>query len=332
MRKTLICLALILMATIFVAMRPAPSTGSNLLDGPGRMTFAELGWQTDMELSNETPSAFVELQLQVDAKQGDPLWYGIELKFEWYGNPGHAGEYAQLHGLWNDNAVYQFQTEGPSAWDSGYKWSMVDLVNGYSSGYELTDKMSVSSSNVAQISSISGGRNSLEIFLQSSDASNKNIRVVVSKESNVFATSWQPTQIDGKADVDIDGNIALVNVQGKNLGWGAPRLTATTIIWTNGEKELFNTEIAPLAPLADFQTEEAFTRSTKQKPERIDVELDWGSGRTYYLVLHTTKPVNQATLFNNPIFRSTIGLLIASVVLWISVPVLISRIRQYRQR
>ncbi len=325
-------MTVILVAVVFMATRTTAEADVPLvLNDYGRVSFSDLGWTDNVELTADSPSTTLQFSLPEGVKQGDPFWYGVRLVFDWHGNPGKPGEFAHLYGIWNEGAVYQFQTERLNSTDQGFEWSMVDLVNGASAGYELTPSMSVASSNVAQFRSITPGPNELELFLQLSDASNKDIRVVVSNESSIFATSWQPTFIDGKAEVDIDGETATLRIQGKNLGWGAPHLSTRAIIWTEGKQETFNHSIAPLPPLGDVLVEEHFTRNTDHAPERIDVELDWGSGRTFFLVLDASQPTGRIPLIDNAIFRSTIGVMVATVILWVSLPMLVSQIRRARQ-
>lgn len=325
-------MTLILVAMVFMATRTwAEANAPLVLEDYGRVSFSDLGWQSDVELTADAPSTTLRFTLPEDADQGAPLWYGIRLVFDWHGNPGKPGDFAHLYGIWNEGALYQFQTERLDSTDQGFGWSMADLVNGASAGYELTPSMSVASSNMAQIGSITPGPNELELFLQLSYASNKDVRVVVSRESSIFATSWQPTYIDGKAEVDIDGETAQLKLEGKNLGWGAPRLNIRTIIWTEGKQEEFYHIIAPLPPLGDVAVERDFTRNTRHAPERIDVELDWGSGRTFFLVLDSDQSTSRIPFIDNAIFRSTIGVMVATVILWVSLPILVSQIRRSRK-
>ena len=132
------------------------------------------------------------------------------------------GDYAFLNGRCNEHAIYQFKVKRVTDLDDGFRWSMVDAVNGNSLGYELNDTFRASSSNVAQIGAVTGGLNEVALSLQLLDAGNDDIRVVISKESEIFATSWRPTLIDGRSRTKVQGNVIDLAFEGRNRGWAAP--------------------------------------------------------------------------------------------------------------
>ena len=100
------------------------------------------------------------------------------------------GDYGFLNGRCNEHAIYQFKVKRVTDLDDGFQWSMVDEVNGSSLGYELGESFRASSSNVAQIDAVTGGWNEVGLSLRLRDAGNDDIRVVISKESEIVATSW----------------------------------------------------------------------------------------------------------------------------------------------
>ena len=205
----------------------------NLIQGFGRTTFAQLGWGEDVVIAADSPPAIVRFRLPEGAAQGEPLWYGVRLKFLWQGTPGYPGDYAFLNGRWNDKAFYQFKAKKDHDLDSGFRWSMVDIVNGHNQGHELTDSVRVASTNIVQVKAIKEGDNELRFSLGLRDATNGDISAVIHKESEVMVTSWQPTFVDGSAKAKVNDNIVDVQLKGKNLGWGAHSLTAKVLIWSD---------------------------------------------------------------------------------------------------
>ena len=301
------------------------------IDGGSMVAFSELGWSEDVVVSGSSAPAKVRFELPHGAAQGDPIWYGVRLRFQWLGNPGSPGSYAFLYGSWNSEAVYQFKTKRLTDLDDGFHWSMVDMVKGGSHGYETTSSIGVSSTNFAQIGAIKEGWNEVTISLGLRDATNENIRVIVSKESEIIATSWEPTSFDWSATVDNNGDTLDLRVEGENLGWQAHDLVATALVWrdigTGYDRESYSWPLGSLQPMASFGVDRAISNGGKEKVYRIDVELEWGAGRDFITawppVVDTPKP----SLFNNSIFRSTIGILVSVVVLWVGIPALVYSVR-----
>ena len=61
----------------------------------------------------------------------------------------------------------------------------------------------------------------MSIALGLGGGSNKDVKVTVLKESEVVATSWQPTFFEGGASVDFDDELINLTIEGENLGWKA---------------------------------------------------------------------------------------------------------------
>ena len=122
------------------------------------------------------------------------------------------------------------------------------------------------------------------LSLRLRDAGNDDIRVVISKESEIVATSWQPTSIDGRSEAEVQGNVIDLAVEGRNRGWAAPELSATVLAWNGSHQDQFTWDLGPLGPLDTFDLNEELVLEPGREPHRIDVELDWGTGRDSYTV------------------------------------------------
>ena len=312
------------------ASSDAQASDPVLLEGSGRVSFADLGWSEDKVISPGSP-AVVRFRLPEGVQQGEPIWYGITLKFEWSGSPASVGDYAFLNGRWNDKAIYQFKVKRVTDLDNGFQWSMVDAVNGSSLGYELSETLRASSSNIAQTSAVTGGWNEVGLSLGLRDAGNDGIRVVTSKESDIVATTWDPTFIEGRAEAKVQDNIVDLAVDGRNLGWAAPHLSATALVWSGPHHDRFKWDLGPLDPLGTFELNERLVLSPGREPHRIDVELDWGTGRHFYIVWDTSKVSASSRFIGHRAFRSTVGVMVAIIVLWVCVPALVSGVRQVRE-
>ena len=154
---------------------PGQDAGPPLLKGSGQVSFESLGWNDDFLLTEDSERPVVKFRLPEDVTQGDPLWYGVELAYEWSGTPGPPGDYAFLHGRWNGKAFYHLKAKRVSDLDGGFEWSMVDMVNGSSHGYETGDRFAARSTNFAQIDSVQPGVNELPFALGLLNASSPNI-------------------------------------------------------------------------------------------------------------------------------------------------------------
>ena len=151
------------------------------ISGEGSFSFREMGWSDDMLGTADSAPATVRFWLPEDAKQGEPYLHGVRLEYEWQGNPGDVGDFAYLRGRWNDLGFYLLAIERLTTLDEGFHWSLADLVNGYSEGYELGAAFRAASTNFAQIRAVQPGWNEVSISLDLLDASNKDIQVLVQK-------------------------------------------------------------------------------------------------------------------------------------------------------
>ena len=237
------------------------------------------------------------------------------------------GDYGFLNGRCNEHAIYQFKVKRVTDLDDGFRWSMVDAVNGNSLGYELNDTFRASSSNVAQIGAVTGGLNEVALSLQLLDAGNDDIRVVISKESEIFATSWRPTLIDGRSRTKVQGNVIDLAFEGRNRGWAAPQLSATVLAWSGSHQDQIEWDLGILGPLNSFELNERLVLEPGREPHRVDVLLDWGTGRDFYTVWDTSRVSSFQRFIGNRAFRSAFGAMAAIVILWVCVPMLISAIR-----
>ena len=320
---------MLLLALASMQMGAVPNSEPALIDGVGRTTFADLGWDKDMTVSASTPAS-VFFRLPEDVRQGDPLWYGVHLKFKWKGNPGQVGDYAFLYGRWNGKAVYQFKTKRVSDLDRGFRWAMADLVNGSSSGYEVGDTVSIASTNMAQTKAVSEGQNVLAFSVALGDASNKEASVLISKESEVVVTGWQPTNFEGAVEAQVEEGVVDIAVTGENTGWGAGTFTIKSVIWSGTSSVEREWALGPLPPLGKVDFHGQSVIEERKKPHRVDVVLDWGSGRQGYVAWDSTRKKSIPLLGNN-IFRSVVGVGIAVAILWVLLPVLVRLIRQKRR-
>ena len=294
------------------------------------ITFADLGWSDDRVISADSLPAIVRFQLPDGAVQGDPVWYGLRLKFQWLGNPGQPGDFAFLYGGWNGEAVYQFKTKRLSDLDEGFHWSMVDAVNGGSHGYESGPTMVVTSTNFAQIKSVKEGWNELSLFLGLLDASNREVRVLISKESEIVATRWGPAHVVGSATADVRGDAIDVLVEGRNMGWDAHDLEVKVIAWNGYDPEVHDLRLGGLERSEPFELRQVVPWRHEDPPVRVDVEVDWGTGRGYYIAWDPNAPSGSWFLQEYRIFGSTIGMVVSVVGLWVTVPWLWGKLRRVR--
>ena len=298
------------------------------LSAPGRVTFADLGWDADAVVRKGEP-ATVRFWLPEDARQGDPFWYGVTLRFEWDGSPRDPGDYAFLWGNWNGKAVYQFKVKRVTDIYDGFQWSMADIVNGGSVGHERGESMRVASSNFAQLSAVQGGWNKLRLSLGLRDANNDDISVAVSRDSQIIATSWEPTRVEAEAKAWVRDGTVDVSVRGRNAGWGADNLRATVLVWSGRREDRFSWDIGPLEPLGSFDASRTFALSSESRPHRVDVALDWGTGRTAIIAWDARRTAPDWLRFQ--ILRSTIAMMGAVVVLWVTVPTVVSALKERRR-
>lgn len=216
-----------------------------MIEGPGYVTFESLGWTDDALVTANSGSPKVSFRLPEGTAQGNPLWYGVELSYEWSGNPGQFGDYAFLYGRWNDRAFYQLKVMRTSELDSGFHWSMVDLVNGASQGYETGERFTAKSTNFVQIASVRPGLNEISFSLGLLDAGNRDVQALVKKESRVVITPLQPTRLDARARAEVEDGLVRLSLSGRNLGWSAHDLEVRArVFYQDGKQQVQRWPIA----------------------------------------------------------------------------------------
>ena len=279
----------------------------------------------------ESAPAIVRFQLPEDVRQGQPNLYGVRLEYEWQGNPGDAGDIAYLRGRWNDLGFYLLEIKRLAALDEGFQWQMTDLVNGHSKGYETGTTFRAASTNFAQIRAVQPGWNEVSISLSLLDASNKDIQLLVKKESEIVVTSLPSTNIDAKAQADIEGSQVRLRLNGENRGWAARQLEVRARVFhEDGSQQLHRWEQGAMDSLAPFEFDETFLldESVTDSPVySIAAELEWGSGRN---ILQAWPPVPGTPWYSGAPFSSGIGAMVALVVLWVGAPMLLQAVRQAR--
>ena len=81
-----------------------------------------------------------------------------------------------------------------------------------------------------------------------------------------------------------------------------------------------------MAPLGRFEFQERV--ALKHPPDRVDLVLDWGGGCQFYVVWDSSE--HPPFPFHLPVFRSTLGLVVAVIILWPVVPMLWNSLRRRR--
>ena len=316
-----------------------------VIDRPMRVTFESLGWTEDVRLLASTEGrpgrgksipAKVRFRLPDDVAQGDPLWYGARLSYQWTGSPGKSetpedyADRAELVATWNGYGFHLTPMTPLTDLDGGFQWAVVDLVNGGSHGYETTPTFVAASTNFAMYKAVRGGWNGVSIYLDHGDASNKDMEALIKKESEIIATSWRRAYIEGDAWAKVNDDGIHLRVEGENVGWGAPELTVRAMIFReDGSSQFESWHRGPLGPLAPGQFREALPHDNDSPVVGIGIKLDWGSGsRTF----RAWPPEPGQPWYTRSLFRSTIGGMIALVVVWIGAPMLYQALRQSRRQ
>ncbi len=331
-----LCSAVVVLLGLLAGCRTPPVEDPlPVLDGPGRVSFESLGWTEDALITSGSNNAKVRFLLPDDAAQAKPLWYGARIAYEWTGNPGAAGsggevgDHALLVGSWNGHGFYQLQLKTLSDLDGGYRWSMVDMVNGGSHGYETTPTFAAASTNFAMYKAVRPGWNEVFIHPFLFDAGNKDVRIVVKKESEIIATSWQRPSFKAKAVAEVKDDAIHLKLDGENQGWGAPGLTVRAEVFReDGRRRVHTWGQGPLEPLGPVKFEQTIPNKHESPVVSIVMSLDWGSGRQPYLAW-PEEP--EPPWYTWGVFRSSIGAMIALVVVWVGGPMLFGAIRETRR-
>ena len=245
------------------------------------------------------------------------------------GNPGKVGDYAFLYGYWNDHAFYQLKVKRLSELDPGFQWSMADVVNGSSLGYETSEQFTARSTNFVQLASVQPGVNEVNFTLGLLDASNPDISALLMKDSKVVATKVQPDYLDIKARAVMDGPRVFLSVSGNNNGWAAPQLNLHAQVFHEGgayQEQSFI--LGRVDALADFDYDEYFTLDENVSTAPVKVimaQLDWGTGQH---ILQAWPPPPVVPFYAHSFFRSGIGVMVAVVILWVGIPALFRAVRR----
>ena len=297
----------------------------------GIYSFEKMGWNSDLLLTSDSGPATVRFWLPEDTEQGHPHLYGVRLEFDWHGNPGDVGDVAYLRGRWNGLGFYLFEIERLTTSDEGFHWATTDLVNGHSEGYELGMTFSGASTNFAQLRAVRPGWNDISIFLDLLDASNKDIRVVVKRESHIIATSLRPSNIDVGAEAEVKGEQIRLRLEGWNRGWTVHQLEVRAVVYhEDGSYQVNRWQEGRVEPLAEYNFDETFQLNatiTDSSVHSVFAEVDWGSGRR---VLQAWPLVSGTRFYSRGAFRSGVGTMAALVVLWVGVPMLVRAVQQVR--
>ena len=213
--------------------------------------------------------------------------------------------------------------------DGGYKWSMVDLVNGGSHGYETSPTFAAASTNFAMYKAVQPGWNEVSITPFLFDAGNKDIKVIVKKESEIVVTSWKRPSFEGEVVAKVKDDAIELHLEGENQGWGAPRLVVNAVVFReSGIRRVHTWDLGPLEPLGSVNLERSILNEHESPVVSVVMELDWGSGRQAYLAWPEE---SESPWYTRGVFRSSIGAMIALVVLWVTGPMLFEAAREARR-
>ena len=347
------CAVLILAAAAgpWQASPALPQAGGQTLDGgPGRFTFADLGWSDDVLLAADSRKASVRFWIPGDDAVGSPdefvppptrptspgvpvpedaLWYGIRLSYEWRGAPAAPGGFGQLTAEWNGHFLYSLDMRTPSDLVEGFTWAMADAIYGGSGGFEAGSRFVAASSNLAGpmgVQEVQEGWNELIINLSLREAGNNNIQVLIKKDSEVFATSWRPPFIaEATAKAKVEAESITLKAKGRNLGWGMPEHYAAAVVWReDGSQQDYSWELGELSPRASVEFEQTIPNEGDSPVYSIEVGLD------YAPPLQAWPPLPGEPWHSRFPVGSTAGLLVSIVVLWVGVPMLFRHFRQRR--
>lgn len=320
----------ILIGSVLSCGGTADFTGPTAIDTPGAVSFADLGWTDDVVVKGDSPSATVDVILPEDVEQGNPLWYGVRLDFEISGTPGLPEDAAYLVGSWNKRAMYFMPLEKMAGFDDGFRWTTHEPLYGWHMGYETTDYFSAASTSFAILDAVRGGMNTIAIHLDMSLASNPDFQVRVRKESQVVAVQWRETQIEWKGRAEIDGELVVVDFQGRNTGQAATDFRITAVIYRDDTSVSFHThDVGALEQGGELNYSDIISITPGSPVFAVDLDLEWNGGRDYLRLWPAAPDPSWYERVPRP-FRSTVGALVAMVAVWIGLPALVRRLRGRR--
>jgi hypothetical protein len=244
----------------------------------GRYTFQQLGWESDRSLATSADTASLAFELPQGIVQGDPMWYGLRLVWEWKGTPP-SGTTAYFYARWNGKAVYQLKNTRRDWFTAdGSEWSMVDFVQGASVAFEITDSVAGSSSNLATRPAVgTGGPTVVGFQLDTARVPDGAFGLTISNQSEIFATRWQPPHFEAAATARVDRGDLVVELRGRNTGWQTPSsFLAADVTIDGGTNRVAGPDRGPIPALGDIHLTERFPVSGV--PERVVVVLSWGDG------------------------------------------------------
>ena len=169
----------------------------------------------------------------------------------------------------------------------------------------------------------------MTVSLGLTDASNKAINAIVSKKSEIIATTWQPTLFDGRSQVDFENESILLKIKGRNLGWKGHSLSVIVNAWRETGREALVWDSMTLEPLAPFEFE-AIIPNPGGASVPLDATLDWEGGRKH-IPIWPPAPEDPEWYARAP-FLSTAGALLAVIVLWVGIPLLRRLISQLQEK
>ena len=204
---------------------------------------------------------------------------------------------------------------------------MADAVFGSSRAYEVGEVVTARSSNVATVPGVGTGGPTvlnLELELPSNDSSTT---VRVSRNSEIFATQWQPAEFDISPRASFEGTSLVVDVKARNRGWLTPSTSISAVaMFPDGSREEFaGTDRGPVGPLGETRISEAFPIS--REPTAVIVTFEWGNGmgqRSFDVELSKPPPswVSKTLLGGYWLAVVAVG------VAWVSLSTVVSRGRK----
>ena len=152
--------------------------------------------------------------------------------------------------------------------------------------------------------------------------------MLVKKESEIIATSWSRAFIDAEARAEVDDHAIRLEIEGENRGWGAPNLTVRAIVFReDGSRGVHSWDHGPLEPRGSVDFRETILNEGPSPLVSVMIELDWESGRQ---IFQAWPEEPWRPWYTWGVFRSSVGSMIALVVVWVGAPMLFHAARDAR--
>ena len=178
--------------------------------------------------------------------------------------------------------MYFMPLEKMAGFDDGFRWTTHEPLYGWHMGYETTDYFSAASTSFAILDAVRGGMNTIAIHLDMSLASNPDFQVRVRKESQVVAVQWRETQIEWKGRAEIDGELVVVDFQGRNTGQAATDFRITAVIYRDDTSVSFHThDVGALEQGGELNYSDIISITPGSPVFAVDLDLEWNGGRDY---------------------------------------------------